>query len=91
MVPYCLFWQLPRSGLDGGSLHLLTRSLEPRAVIPVASVACVSLGQRDRMGLSAVHVIAQQQRTFLFDSEACAREFLICAQSQLGGRGERGV
>lgn len=34
VVPYCLFWQLPRSALDGGSLLLLTRSLEPRAAIP---------------------------------------------------------
>ena len=91
VVPYCLFWQLPRSALDGGSLLLLTRSLEPRAAIPAASVAWVSLGQRERTGLAAVHVIAQQQqRTFLFDSEVCAREFLECAKAQLGEEKVRG-
>ena len=88
VTPLYLFWQLPRSALDSGVLQLYERSYVLNGTIPVSSICYVTLGSRDPNGCTAVNILLQSKnrRTFLFDSGICAKEFLLCAIYQLGGR-----
>ena len=57
MTPYDLYWQLPRTAIDCGTMYLYSKNKELKDTILVSTIIKVQAGQSERNGLTAVGLI----------------------------------